>query len=264
MPPHFFNALRFDSAALLLIFIALLSNRKWHLKTAISGLLLGLVLFSGYSLQSIGLQYTSATNSAFLTGLSVIFVPLFAFFVWGEKLKPKVSVGVALSSLGLFFLSGGFHFALNKGDWFTLGCAVGFAFQILAVSSLARSSDPLILSVFQLLGVAIASHLSHFALEASSPIPRDPIAWTCILFMGVFASAFALGVQIFAQRSISAVKASLVFATEPIWGAVAGFALGGDRLGLVNYFGGLLLIAGILIVESPPLPKSLRFKIRPQ
>lgn len=262
-PPFLFNALRFDIATLSLLGLILLQKRFCRWTCFRTGLWIGLSLFLGYSFQTLGLTITSATNSAFLTGLSVVFVPLFGVF-FGGRLSAKIVFGVSLAILGLWLLSGGELSALNRGDLFTFFCAIAFAIQILMIGKFGLHEDLIVLTASQMFAVALGSHLASGFFESYDWTQIDPRAWASIIFCGVFLSAIPFVVQVKVQRFVSAVTAAMVFATEPIWGAIAAYVFLGEYLTFASYLGGSLMILGILIVECPPLPKFLRLKARIQ
>lgn len=255
--PFLFMALRFDIASIVLACFALFKRRRLSVSTCKQGLFIGIVLFFGFAFQTLGLQKTSATNSAFLTGLSVAFVPVFAIFL-GTALSLKVAIGVSMATLGLWLLSGGDISALNHGDTLTLLCAVCFAVQIIFLSKVGLHHDVIVLTTAQMIVVALMSHLASLIFEHPVAMPESLTAWSSIIFAGVFLSAIPFLVQVQVQRTISAVSAAMIFSTEPIWGALAAYLINNERLPLLGYMGGAIMIIGILVVESPPLLKILR------
>jgi drug/metabolite transporter (DMT)-like permease len=270
--PFAFLSMRFMIATTIIaIFIfrkGMRATLKLHLqswrrhKTIQIGLGIGLILFCGFALQTFGLQTTSATNSAFLTGLCVIFVPLFGLFI-GHFLKFKVALGVAIAAIGLWFLTGGSFQSLTRGDLLTILSAIAYAIHILLLAKISNQHHLLLLTCAQMAAITICSFVCHFAFEPLAFVSSKS-SWMSILFTAVFNSAIPYVVQTYVQRFVPAVTAAMVFATEPIWGAIAAFAINGEILPTLGYWGGALMILGILIVEAPPLPKILRPRMRSQ
>ena len=119
----------------------------------------GVALFSGYGLQTVGLQYTSTSNSAFLTGLFVVFTPLLAAGLLRRAPGPAALAGVALATAGLFLLTGA-RVAVSAGDALTFGCALAFAVHILVLGEVTGRFHPVRLNTVQLVVVAAGSALA--------------------------------------------------------------------------------------------------------
>lgn len=214
--------------------------------------LIGLVLFGGMVLQQVGLLYTTVTNSGFLTGLYVVFVPLITLFVLSVKPHPVIWPGVTMTFIGIWLLAGGQSVALNYGDVLTIGCAVLWAVQLILIARYATTSGrPVALAFGQFAVCAVLGLAAGFAVE-----PFDPalvsVALPEILFAGVFASGVAFTLQVVGQRYTSAPQAAIFLATESLFAALFGAIILGERIPSTGYLGGLLIFAAILLVEVGP------------
>lgn len=220
-----------------------------------AGVIIGLILFSGYVCQTIGLEYTTASKCGFITGLSVVLVPVFSAFLLGKWPDAPSLAGVGFATLGLALLS--LNFAevtlIQTGDFLSLIGAVAFGFHIVTVGKFAPLYDVRILVIMQLWTVAIAALvmvgfrvfvLGHTILL--SPSGMDLIG---IGFLGILATALTLFVQNFAQRFTSPTHVAIIFATEPVFAGVFGWWLLGETLTGVQMIGAALILVGMLVAE---------------
>jgi drug/metabolite transporter (DMT)-like permease len=221
--------------------------RAWRLGRAgwAAAALLGLLLAGGYVLQTYGLERTSVSNAGFVTGMYVVLTPVLALALFGLRIPASAWGGVALATLGLALLAG-VERGSAAGDLLVLGGAAVFALQIVLMERYAPRFDAL--------GFTFVEMLAAFAvlLVVAAPsleVPRGWTVWSALIVTGVFASALAFLVQMWAQRRTSATRTALVFALEPVWAAFFGFTLAGDRLGPVAWAGCAVIMAGILLAE---------------
>jgi drug/metabolite transporter (DMT)-like permease len=247
--PFTFLALRFFLGALLLTLVAWRGIRGAALVRAGAGL--GVLLFVGFAAQTSGLQFTTASRSAFLTGLSVLLVPFLSIAFHRHRPPPASLLGVAFAVCGLWAMAGrtspGAARGFGKGEALTLLCALAFALHITLIERLARKYAPAPLVAVQLWTVALLALLTLLALG-----PRlEPTAalWSAVLITGVGGSAVALLLQAWAQARTTAVRAALVYALEPVFATAYSVALGREQLGLRELGGGGLIILGVLVSE---------------
>ena len=210
-----------------------------------AGALAGLALTAGYVLQTVGLQYTTSSVSAFLTYLLVVFVPLIVAGTT-RRLPPWQTVaGVALAVGGLALLGGGPEVGTGRGELLTLACALAFAVHLLALADAAPRLPVAALSTVQfavVAGVLVVPGL----LTGGYAMGRGALA--AAVYTGVATTGLALGLQAWGQRRVSATRAALILMLEPVSAAVLGFA-SGERLGAAGGAGALLILAGILLSE---------------
>jgi drug/metabolite transporter (DMT)-like permease len=244
--PILFLGMRFAVASLALF--AFYRNKLMPAAVA-PGIAAGLFLFAGYAFQTVGLQYTTASKSAFLTSLSVPMVPLAASLVSRSLPKPFELVGVAVASAGMILLTAPPDFSgLGKGDWFSFLCAVAFAGQVVAVSHASGRGNFETLAFVQMLTASLLSFASCRFLDT----PR--LQWTvtvvaAVCITGLLASALAFSVQAWAQQYTSATRAAVIYALEPVFAWIVSWFVLGENLGVRGSFGAFLILGGILFVE---------------
>ncbi|HEV8688289.1 MAG TPA: DMT family transporter [Gaiellaceae bacterium] len=255
-PLFAFLAVRFAIASLTLVPAAAprLRAAGWRPAT-----LLGLLLATGYVLQTAGLQRTTVSSTGFITGLYVVFTPLFAYALFRIRAGRAVWTGVALSLLGLALLSG-VGVGSVEGDALVLAGSAVYSLQIALMERYARLHDPIAFTFVEMLAAFVAFTAVALAL-GDLEVPRGWTVWGALLVTGVFASALAYLVQTWAQRRTSATRTALAFALEPVWTALFGYWLAGDRLGTVGWTGAAMIMAGIVVAE-PAAAEALRRLLR--
>jgi len=262
-PVFAFLSARFILAFLAMIPVILLLRRRtigWGAETPLAkqiaaGALIGLFLFAGFGFQTAGLQYTSPAKAGFITGLSVVIVPLLGVVLQKERPRRAVWVGVGLALAGLALLSlmgVNLDDGVNPGDVLVFFCALSFAGHIYITGRFSHRMNPLVLTQTQILTVAVLATLASHFFEPATPILPHGQPLFAALFTGILATAVAFGVQTMAQRFTTATHTALIFATEPVFAALASFILIGERLGPMQWLGGILILAGMLTAELGP------------
>jgi drug/metabolite transporter (DMT)-like permease len=250
-----FLAVRFAIASLTLAVPARRRVRTLGRSGWAAGALLGLLLAAGYVLQTAGLERTTVSSTGFVTGLYVVFTPILALLLFRARIVAAVWVGVALSTAGLALLSGVDAGSL-AGDALVLAAAAVYSLQIVLLERYAPHVDAVAFTLAEM--VAACAGLAVVAVAAGQvEVPRGWTVWGALLVTGVFASALGFLVQTWAQRRTSATRTALAFAMEPVWAAVFGFWLAGDRLGAAGWAGAALIMAGIVVAE-PAAAETLR------
>jgi drug/metabolite transporter (DMT)-like permease len=222
--------------------------------------LAGGLLAAGYTLQTLGLERTTVSSAGFVTGMYVVLTPLLALVCFRIRAGRFVWGGVALSATGLGLLAG-VHGGSVAGDLLVLAGAAVYSLQIVLMERYAPRYDPFGFTFLELL-VACAG-LALAAIPAAA-VPRGWTVWGALLVTGVFASALAFLVQTWAQRQTSATRTALVFTLEPVWAALFGVTLAGDRLGALGWTGCAVIMAGILVAEPAAAAALARLVQRPR
>ncbi|MGQ0694754.1 MAG: DMT family transporter [Nitrospiraceae bacterium] len=248
VPPLSFLFLRFFLGAVLVGVWFVVVRRRVHRDRAVlaASAVATVFLFLGYALQTVGLRYTSASNSAFLTALYVIFVPLLL-----RRFDARVSIATAIAAVGLWLLIKP-SLSMNVGDLMSLGCAVAFAGHIICLERFTRKFDAPSLLAWQMAAMALL-FLSTMWWEQASASAFLPTAVLLIglgITGGLATGAFA--VQMWAQRILPAQQVALIFASEPAIAAWLSWNFLGETLDLQGWAGsGLILLAvGIGAFES--------------
>jgi drug/metabolite transporter (DMT)-like permease len=230
-----------------------------------AGVRLGFFMFCGYAFQTAGLRYTTASNSGFITGSSVVLVPLILALFWGKRVTWWVYLGTIAAGTGLYFLTvpstGVAH--LNRGDVLTFFAAISYAVHIILVGEYAREHSAAALSVLQVLACAAMAWITAFGADAIRWQPMrftsSAELWIGIAVCAVFATAVAFSLQLWAQQYTTPSHAAIFFTLEPVFAVVTSYFVLGERLGLRSVAGAGMVLAGILIAEllgPPAAPES--------
>ena len=223
----------------------------------IHGALIGVVGFASYATQTVGLHTVSSGRAAFVTGLNVVMVPL-AFPLLGRPL-PKVALLSALVAVvGIAIMSwddGALRFAI--GDAWVLVCAVAYAAYVLLLERFAHQHGVLELTAVQVMTVGICGAvwvlLGNRTKVFDSLGAADLGTWGTLLYLGIVAVAITTILQTQAQRVVSAAVAAVVYALEPVFGALASFVWRGERLAPLGFVGAALIIAAMLLAQLGPV-----------
>lgn len=247
-----FLSLRFSMATVLLWFILRNRLRRTGPADWRGGLLCGFFLFLGYVLQTAGLRVTTASNSAFITGLYVVLVPLLGSFVHQRRPRLVEMTGAAAAVIGtglMTSLDSGMR--LNTGDLLTAGCALAFAGHILSVAHYSKTMDYERLSLYQVGGVALFSWFGAAFLEPARVVWTGRL-WFGLLSTAVFATALSFLLYTWAQKHTTAARSALIFAAEPVFAGLTAWVVAGEAWTARSLAGAALILAGIVLVEVKP------------
>lgn len=259
LPPFSFNAIRFLLAAAFLLFVLLAFYRKVFLqinrKLLLAGTFIGIFLFGGYAFQTFGLLYTTASKAGFITGLSVVMVPIFTILFLKEVMRRQVVIGVFFATIGLFLLSINSSLKIDFGDFLIFLCAICYALHIIFVGKWSPGSHALNLAFVQITVVGILNLIAALLFEDFRRIEYEilfvpEVLWG-LLITAFFATALAFLIQTAAQKFTSPTKTALIFATEPVFAALAGYYLASEVLTMKEWIGCLMILAGMVMAEWP-------------
>lgn len=265
LPPLAFNGIRFTGAAVLLALItAVFYRREWKMmswRMVIHALLLGLFLFLGYGFQTMGLLYTTTSNTGFITGLSVVLVPFLSLALLKTAISRYTWFSAGLAVAGLYLLTfTGSALSLNQGDALVLLCAVAFALQVAYTGVYAPRYPALPLATLQLAFVGLLSVAASLLVDGPAPlahsgalIQKPDVLWALLISIGP-TSAFAFWIQTACQKYTTPARVAIIYATEPVFAALTGLMFGGETLGLSAALGCLCIFAAMLIAELNPEP----------
>ncbi|MGA5691185.1 DMT family transporter [Cytobacillus pseudoceanisediminis] len=269
LEPFSFNGVRFFMAAFLLggwlVIFEREQLKKINKKLLISGVIMGLFLFIGYAFQTIGLLYTTSSKAGFITGLSVVMVPVFSFMLL--KIKPGFNaiIGVSIATAGLYLLTMTDKVSLNIGDAYVLICAVGFALHIIFTGKYSSKYPALLLTVIQVGTVALLSGIFAFFTENWQQAFETGVLFktnvvTALIVTSLFATALAFFAQTAFQKFTTPTRVALIFAMEPVFAAAAGFMWANESLSFSALTGCLLIFAGMVFAEIPVKKTSSIFR----
>jgi drug/metabolite transporter (DMT)-like permease len=248
--PTGYITLRFLIGAAALAPIAYRIAHRKHEPTRLlwsAGTIAGLLLFAGYITQTVGLQYTESSTSAFITGLYAVFTPIVEAIVRRRLPPVGVCCGIVVATLGLFLLTGA-ELALGRGELLTLACALSFAIWIVYQGAYANRLDTIPFTTVQM-GVLALVSIPPTAATGIGNVTG--LAVFAAAFTGIACSSGALSLQLYGQRRVSPSRAALILLMEPVFAGIAGY-IAGERLGAVKLAGAAVILVGIAIAELRP------------
>ncbi len=248
MQPCTFIAWRFLFATLVLVLVfprkVLPRTRFDWLVSGAMGTFIGL----GYMCQTIGQQYMSTGKAGFITGLTIVFVPLIDSIATGKFISRKNLLGIATSVCGLALLSINERFDLAVTDLWVVGCAFLFAFQIYGVSRWGTKLPVIAFTTIQLLCAGLVAAICAFLWE--SPMTGfSPTTWKSLAYTSVIATSLTFVIQTKVQPFTSSTHAALIYALEAVFATLMGWAWLNEHLTPRDILGCTLIGLGIVIVE---------------
>ena len=213
------------------------------------GFLLGAALFAGFALQIVGLQYTTASKNAFLTATNVVMVPFIAFILERKKIELKSIAGAVLALTGAAILSLQSGFSIGLGDSLTLGCAIGFAFQIYLTGKYVHRIRPAILNFMQMLSACI---LSFIGLLLSGKISLEGVSssgWIAMFYLGLVSTTLCYFLQTWAQKHVDETKSAIILSMEAVFGTVFSVILLQEEVTSRMILGSITILLAVLISE---------------
>jgi drug/metabolite transporter (DMT)-like permease len=253
--PLLYNAVRMTVAAVVLAAIfyrKLFSITREVLK---AGIVIGTLLWIGYECQTAGLKFTTPSKSAFLTGISVVLVPVLLALIWRRHVNRWTLAGVAAAFVGLYLLTvpsaaGQAVFSnVNRGDVLTLGCSISFAFQIIYLGRAAQRFPFAQIVVLEIASCAAWMWISIPVVERSAFLRISPSMLTSIGVTALLGTVGAFIVQGWAQQFTPPTHTALIFALEPVFAGLTSFFVLHERLGTRGGIGAALILAGVLVSE---------------
>ncbi len=246
--PFFFVGVRFATASLLLACFFWRYMRALTWPEVRAGTMIGLAIAGGYGLQTWGMQTISSSQSAFLTALYVPVVPLLQWLVLRRPPGIMAWLGIALAFSGLLLVAGPQEsgLALSAGESATLLSTLAIAAEIILISRYAGQVDVRRVTLVQLLVASACAFL--FMIPNGETLPSFSLP--LVLSAAGLGAASAL-IQVtmnWAQRSVSPVRATVIYAGEPVWAGIVG-RLAGERLPAAALLGGALIVCGVIVSE---------------
>lgn len=270
-----FVATRFAIATFILFVILLFRKKRFDKKAFLPGIFLGVLLYIAFVTQTIGLKFTTATNSGFITGSAVVMVPFLEFFIKRKKPSRTAAIGTVLVFIGIVFLSSGgssiTHFLeqfgqnFNIGDALTLVCALACAFHIVYIDIISSNHDNSTLLITQLTTVCILALISAFLFAGFSVEPlRVNISNYLvfgILYTSIFTTLVTIALQTKFQKNVTPTQAGIIYSLEPIFAAVFAFFLLAEKISMFGLIGCVLIFTGLIIsiLRNPQIIDEVEF-----
>jgi drug/metabolite transporter (DMT)-like permease len=247
VPPYSFIAMRYILSALILGIVFIKRFKGFNREMLKPGILIGLALGVGCILQAVGLVYTTPSKSGFITGLNVVFVPIFIALLYKTLPDFKTNIGVVLSVSGLALMSISGGMGINIGDFLTLLSAVAFAVQIILVDKFSKNSDLAILTTIEFLTVGLLSTVPAAFVEDFN-MDLNLFAVGAVIFTAIFCTIFAYGLQNVAQAYTTPTHTAIIFLAEPVFSAIFSVFIG-DKLSGRIFWGCLLILLGMIVIN---------------
>jgi len=266
--PFTFNGIRFALGSLWLI--PFLSPKRsgsvptTELQTSVkmnpvfAGILLGILLFGGASLQQIGIVYTSAGKAGFITGLYVIIVPIFGIFL-KKPSTPIIWIAAILATVGLYLLSVKGDFTISKGDLLVLLSAFFWAGHVQFIDWLVNRYQPLLLAFLQFITCSVLSLLAALYFETIDL----SLIWKAvipILYAGLLSVGMGYTLQLLGQREAHPSHAAIILSLESVFAVLGGFVLLNELMQFKELLGCSLMLCA-MILSQLRLKKSRRVLI---
>ena len=244
-------ALRMLVAAVPALFFGWRLRRLWNRKVLVQGILLGIIFFGALLPQNIGMSYTSASKSGFLTGTYVAFIPVISICMRKKVSKNQV-VAAVVGMIGIACLTLNGAYILERGDLLLLLCGFGYAVHILYIDR-CDGSHPLLVHVIQIITVAVLSTIVAVIWEpipAMTQMPMRPVLG--LLYCGIFEVFLGFFLQLMGQNETDPSQASIIVSMECLWSALFAILFLGESLGWQMILGGACIFGGTVIAARKP------------
>ena len=233
--------------------------RGISLSDVMRGALVGAMLCAAYIVQTIGLQYTTAGQNAFLTAIYVLLVPFGCFFVFKQKLRRANFVAAAMMVAGIGLLSlDGEGGGLNIGDFLTLISGALFAGHIIAVDRCQKKTDTYALIVLQFAFCAVYAFVYYLLFERHLPLSFTMGSIGGLLYLAVFSTTIAMSMQNIGQSMAPASHASILLSLESVFGVIFSCIILGEIITAKMALGFVIIFAAVLISELTPKEKEAK------
>ncbi len=259
--PFYIMAIRFAVATLIMCMIFWKKFKNITKEDIRVGIIIGLFLFIGFATQTVGLQYTTASKNAFLTGTNVVIVPFLAWKV--HKHRPDgyaiVSTFIALVGIALLTIQG--SFIINKGDALTLVCALAFAAHIVSVGYFGKGKDPLLLTLLQM-GVAAVLFIIFALVFEPVPSTINSGMYGAIAYLVLFPTLMAFLIQNVAQQLTTSTHTALILCLESVFGTLLAVIFLKEAFTLQMIIGFVLIFVAIITTETKLSFLSTKIKMK--
>lgn len=261
LEPFSFNAVRFFIAFLFLLFPYFLTLHKksntCSKEVLIAGIHIGAWLFLGYAFQTKGLELTTPAKTGFITGLSVVMVPVFSLLLLKLKLYRNTVMGVVAATFGLYLMAFVDRSSLNAGDFLVFLCAISFAMQIITTARYAKTLPALPLTLIQICTVSFLSFVSallfdeNYSVVFKAEVMLQTEVWTALLVTAALATAFAFFAQTYFQAYTTPTRVALIFSMEPVFAAATSYIWINEKLTMASLVGCAFIFVGMILAELP-------------
>jgi drug/metabolite transporter (DMT)-like permease len=249
VPTLDFLAVRFAIASLTLVVLAPRALGRLTAESRKHAMVLGCLYGAAQILQTLGLAKTPASVSGFITGMYVVATPIFAALILHSRIGRStwVAVLLAMAGLGVLTLSG---FTIGYGEALIFVAAMIYALHIVGLGAWSEPGQAIGMSIVQLMVITV------ICLVCTAPngivFPDRLGDWVSVVYMAVFAGAAAMIGQTWAQAHLPPARAAIIMSMEPVFAALFAVLFGGESATVRMVFGGLMVLAAMVIVELAP------------
>ncbi|MGG3694545.1 DMT family transporter [Heyndrickxia ginsengihumi] len=249
--PFMFLFYRFTITVLLMLPFVWKHLLGASMETWITGAIFGVFLFAIFSFETWGIDYTSASNSAFIISLTLILTPIMEWIINKKFTGNLFFLAVGLSIIGTGLLTFKDTFSLNFGDILILVAAFLRATQMTFTKRLTDGKilDNSALTIIQLAVVAILAGIINISFEHSTLfiIPKSTEFWLLTIYLALFCTIFAFYAQMVFIRKTSPSRVGLLMGMEPVFGALFSVVVGGEYLSFLNWTGGICIVVATFL-----------------
>jgi drug/metabolite transporter (DMT)-like permease len=264
--PLWYTSIRFGFASLITFIVFHRKLLHYSPTTLWRGFVLGLFLLGGFLAQTIGIQYTTASKSAFFTGFLTILTPVFQFlfYRWKHRTPRPITsgniIGVLLATFGLYMLTSPEGSAFNRGDFLSICCAVLFACYIVYLDYVSDEPQKVQLAFIQFVLCAIGGAVAGLLFE------NIHIVWSTgyivsLAYLTIFATVITMMIQIRFQGDTTPTRTAIIFAMEPVIAGILAYFIRNENIGALGILGGFLIVLGLLSSELSDMISFLRKEV---
>ena len=242
--------LRFFISAVLMtvIFFKQIKNNL-SMGTIKVGVILGICLFLGFFLQTLGLNYTTPSKNAFITSVNVVIVPFIGLLLYRRKIDKFGMASSFMAIVGIAVLSLSADFTVNVGDVLTLLCAFGFAFQIFFTSEFVKNHNPVALTAIQFFTAFVLSFIAQIFMGELS-IHSTASGYMGILYLAVFSTTVCFLLQTICSKMVDGTRVAIILSTEAVFGTILSIIILGEPVTFRMIIGSLIIFASVITAET--------------
>ena len=219
-------------------------------RTIKGGIICGIALTLASFMQQLGIMYTTVGKSGFITALYIVLVPFLSYAIYRTRITLVQCISVGIAAVGMYFICINEGFSINKGDFYTLICAICFAAQIIAVDKVIANLDGVRLSLVQFATCTVLNGVLMFIFESPS-LTNVLLGWVPIAYAGIMSSGVAYTLQIVGQKHCNPVLACMIMSLESAFALLSGWLLLDQAMSSREIFGCVLVFAAIMLAQIP-------------
>ena len=224
-------------------------DRQSRKNLIVGGVLCGMMIAAASTLQQFGLQSTTAGKSGFLTALYIIIVPVMGIF-FKRKTNFMLYLAVILALCGTYILCGSIG-QIKAGDIFLIGCAFAFALHIMVIDFYAPKCDCVRLSCVQFTAAAIFAAIGSLLCREAWIFEKIAASLPFWIFCGIGSSAIAFTLQMYAQKYLHPVTASLLMSLESVFAVLGGRLFLRENISCRELLGCAVIMVAVILAQIP-------------